>query len=92
MCDWFRGRSNFITDFFMTQLVQVSTLNHSCPYYPGLVIAKADNYSVQKIAFPQILPALRFRVDFNMTESDPRKVHGGGSVYFSISDHRVEIV
>lgn len=92
LCDWFLGKSNFIIDFFMRELVQHSNINHSCPFYPGLYYAKVDKYNIQKVAFPQILPALRFRVDTNLTDRDPRKIHGGGSIYFSISDHRIEIV
>ncbi|XP_037024080.1 uncharacterized protein LOC119065978 [Bradysia coprophila] len=92
LCDWIDGkRSSFFMDFLKSHILQYSNFNHSCPY-SGFVFGKADNVSAQEFAFPEIMPAGRYRVDINVTEGGRKSLLLGATVYFSVSDHRIEIV
>lgn len=91
-CDWIAGRStSFLLDFARPVILKYSNCNHTCPYV-GAVYARSSNISAQALTFPQIVPAGRYRIDFNVTEGDRKTLLGGGSLYASISDHRIEIV
>lgn len=71
-------------------IAKYSNTYHPCPF-SGLIYAKADNVSVQHFILPQIVPAGRYRIDFNITEGQHGTTMIATSVYGSISDHRVEV-
>lgn len=92
VCGWLNGsHKSFLLDFLKPLFTKYSNFNHTCPYL-GIVLGKTDNISVQQFAFPQIMPAGRYRLDFNVTKGLRRGEIYGGSLYFAISDHRIEVV
>lgn len=91
-CAWIAGkRTSYILDYMKPLISSYSNFNHTCPY-TGLVIAKADNISVQRFVIPQIVPAGRYKVEVNITEGDRKTSVVGLTMFFSISDHRIEVV
>lgn len=92
LCAWINGDSkSFLLEYFRPLIKQYTNANHSCPY-TGKIFAKADNISVQQFAFPQIVPAGRYRIDINVTINHQKIPMVGGSLYGSVSDHRIEVV
>lgn len=92
LCKWVNGRSNsYVMTYLMPLLKKYSNFVHPCPY-SGLIYAKSDNVSVQALTIPQIMPAGRYKVDFNYTEGDRKTVLVAASLYGTISDHRIEVV
>lgn len=65
-----------------------SNMNHSCPYV-GLIFVKVENISINTFVFEQLLPAGRYRCDFNLS-TELKKPILMGKIYASISDHRIE--
>lgn len=92
LCGWISGKSNsFLLDLYKSVILKHTNLNHSCPY-TGLVYLLAQNISVKELTLPPIVPAGRYRVDFNFTEGDRKTPLVEGALYVSISDHRIEVV
>lgn len=92
LCAWLAGeRESYFLDFLKPLISTYTNLNHSCPY-TGLVFGKADNISAQKFIIPQIMPAGRYKVEANVTEGDRKTSLAGLTLFFSISDHRIEVV
>lgn len=92
VCDWLAGKARyFVMDWIVREMLKYTNLNHTCPYEDH-VYFKVNNISVATFAFPQIVPSGRYRVDMIMTESDQKKILMNASIYFSVSDHRIEIV
>lgn len=91
LCDWLAGKKSFILDYYGSRLMKFTNINHTCPY-SGNIFGKIDNISIQAFAFPQILPSGRYFIDMIGYESDRSKVLSNLQIYFSVSDHRIEIV
>lgn len=94
VCAWFAGtRASFLFNYYVPLIQKYSNLNHSCPY-SGHLVVKMDNISMERFAFPQILPAGRYYLDSYFTESDrsKSKLLFNIKLYASVSDHRIEIV
>lgn len=92
LCKWSSGESySYVMSYLKQVILQYTNFNHPCPY-SGLVYAKCDNVSVQALTIPQIIPAGRYKIDFNYTEGDRKTVLLAASLYASISDHRIEVV
>lgn len=92
LCDWLAGRhSSFLLDYTKPFMLKYTNFNHLCPYN-GSVYVKIDNISEQAFPFPSLVPAGRYRIDFNFTEGNRSNILGGGSMYLGVSDHRVEVV
>lgn len=93
LCGWFDGSTkSYIMDWSVGRMLKYTNFNHTCPYLPGKVFFKVDNISVDAFPLPPIMPAGRYRVDITLTENNRTKVLGSAKFYFSISDHRIEIV
>ncbi len=91
MCDWLSGKHNFfVLNWILRRISKYTNMNHPCPLN-GHVYFKVDNISVNTFAFPQIIPSGRYRVDVTMLESN-QKILYDMSIYFSVSDHRIEVV
>lgn len=91
VCAWVAGhRKSYYLDFMKPLIRNYTNFNHTCPYV-GLVFGKADNISVQHFMIPQLMPAGRYKIEANLTEGDRKTVLTGGAVFFSISDHRIEV-
>lgn len=91
ICEWFTGKKSFILDYTIGSILNYSNFNHVCPYI-GYIYFKTNNISINTFEFPQLVPSGRYRVDFNLTEGDRKRILIHGKLYFSISDHRIEMV
>lgn len=91
MCGWFVGkRRSFIMDWTLGKMLKYSNLNHSCPYF-GHIFVKVDNISMDSFVFEQLIPAGRFRIDFNLTDEYRSKTPMFmGKLFASVSDNRIE--
>lgn len=93
LCDWLSGKSkSYLLDWTIGRAINYSNMNHSCPYH-GYVFLKVDNMSVNNFPFePEtLIPSGRYRVDLDFTEGN-RVPIGNAKLYFSVSDHRLEVV
>lgn len=90
-CKWLKGMTQFgfIFDWTIGRVLNYSNLNHPCPY-DGHIYLKFDNVSVNTFSIEQLLPSGRFRIDGNVTDPTRKIVVASGSIFLSISDHRVE--
>lgn len=85
------GKSkSFVLDWILPIIGKYTNVNHPCPY--NSVYIKPDNISVNGFAFPQIIPSGRYRINIKLAQGDERTVFKEGDLYFSISDHRIEVV
>lgn len=91
VCAWSGGKNSFILDYFQRIIKKFSNLHRKCPI-SGTVYARTNNMSLQELAFPQIIPAGRYRLDVNFTEGDRKTILASIVAYGSISDHRLEVV
>lgn len=90
-CDYFDGKRDktYLLNWILTQVLQYSNLNHSCPYTK--VSLKADNVSLEK-AFPftaSILPSGQYRVVVSIT-SDDRVPGIEMQMYGTVLEHYLE--
>lgn len=92
ICDWLSGRKKFfVLNWIFSQISEhTNIMRHPCPLN-GHIYFKVDNISIDTFAFPQILPAGRYRIDVTMLDSNEKILYNLW-VYFSVSDHRVEVV
>lgn len=89
-CGWMEGKSkSYVLDWTVGRILKYTNVNHTCPYV-GLVIMKVDNISIDNFPFEPLVPSGRYRVDLDIAESD-RIPYGGAKLYFSVSDHRLEV-
>lgn len=89
ICGWLNGESHFLLDWFLPKILKYTNLNHKCPY-DGQVYFKANNISIDKFDYPSLLPAGRYRTDTIVFGQDD-KIQLNFSLYFSISDHRINV-
>lgn len=75
-----------LLDFVFVKLTKYSNLNP----YNGYAYYKADNVSIDEFAYPYMMPAGRYRIDVSVFE-DIERVLFNTSIYFSISDHRIDV-
>lgn len=75
--------------WLLEKLSQLTNVNHKCPYEKYLY-AKVDNVSMEEFDYPQIMPGGRYRIDTTLFE-DNNRILFNTSVYFSISDHRLDV-
>lgn len=89
-CDWIIGKAkSYVLDWTIGRVLNYTNMNHPCPY-DGHLYLKIDNISVYHFPFEPLLPAGRFRVDCNVTDTTRTNVLAMASAYLSVSDHRVE--
>lgn len=90
LCGWLAKKSqSYILHWTFEQVLQYSNMNHHCPYN-GHVYVKIDNISANNFLIEQFLPAGKFRLDINITNSHKGAALVMGSLFFSVSDNRVE--
>lgn len=75
--------------WFFGRLTKYSNISHRCPY-DNVIYARASNVSIDEFAYPDMMPAGRYRIDTTVFEDD-QKVLFNASLYFSISDHRIDV-
>lgn len=75
--------------WIFVKVSKFSNVSHKCPY-DGFVYVKADNVSIDEFAYPDLLPSGRYRIDTTVFESNERILFNI-SLYFSISDHRLDV-
>lgn len=91
-CAWFAGTTkSYIMDWTVGRMLKYTNFNHTCPY-SGQVYFKVDNISINAFPLPPIMPSGRYRVDVEVTEKDRRNILASAQFFFSISDHRIEVV
>lgn len=93
MCAWISGkRKAYILDWTFGKILKYTNFNHSCPFY-GYYIIDVKNISMEHFDVEQLLPSGQYRLDLEFTQQQ-----GGGdpytafSVYFSVTEYRLEIV
>lgn len=97
VCGYLNGTAaSYMLDFFLPRVVNYTNLNHPCPY-SGVVFFKTNNISAQVLSLPQILPAGRYRFHSKFITPDSRKADKlynmyNTTLFFSVSDRRIEIV
>lgn len=92
MCDWMNGTGHsYVLDWSFGKILNYSNLNHSCPV--NSIIIKVANTSMDTFTFEQsFLPSGDYRVDNYLSTTNGGGSFVKGSLYFSVSDHRLEIV
>lgn len=92
-CGWMNGTArSFVMEWTFSKLLEYSNINHMCPYV-GPVSIKVDSISEDTFTFEQsLMPSGKYRVDNDFMESPAGTPFMRASLYFSISDHRIEIV
>lgn len=91
LCDWLDGKyPSFVLGWIVPKLFKYTNLNRTCPY-DGYIYFKVSNISVDEFSFPQALPAGRYRVNVNFKENEQQNLFNLTG-WFSVSDHRIEIV
>lgn len=90
-CAWLKGKSafSFVFDWTIGRVLKYTNINHPCPY-EGHVYVKFNNLSTSNFPFEPLIPAGRYRIDGNVTDETRKIVVATGSIYLSVSDHRVE--
>lgn len=79
-------------DWSVGKVIKYSNVNHICPWLNPVLI-KVDNISMHAFSFEQsFLPAGNYRVDNDFTEGREGAPLFSASLYFSVSDHRLEII
>lgn len=90
-CDWMdHKKPAFILEWTYGRILKYTNFNHSCPFF-GHYLIRVKNISVEHFVIEPLLPSGRFRLDVDFTEND-RIPFGGFKLYFSVSDHRLEII
>lgn len=90
ICDWMSGKQKaYILDWTLGRLTKYSNLNHSCPFN-GYYFIRVNNMSMDSFIVEPLLPSGRYRLDLVATEGD-RVPLTDMKLYFSISDHRLEV-
>lgn len=78
-----------VMEWYLGKLSKFTNFNHKCPY-SGFLYARADNVSIDELVYPDMIPAGRYRIDTTVFEDNDRVLFNT-SVYFSISDHRIDV-
>lgn len=92
-CDWFTGKAkSYALDWSISKIIKYSNLNHTCPYV-GPILIKVDNISTNVFSLEQsFMPSGKYRVDNEYKESRVGRPFMRAILYFSVSDHRIEII
>lgn len=91
-CSWVSGKGkSYILDWTVKKLLKNTNFNHPCPYN-GHTFININNISVSRLPLEPIMPAGRYRMDFNVTEGNRSNVLFISKIFFSISDNRIERV
>lgn len=90
VCGWFAGTSkSYLLDWTFGRVLQYTNMNHPCPYENHAYV-KIDNISMNHFFIEQFLPAGKFRIDVNLTNTYKGAVLAMASIFFSVSDLRIE--
>lgn len=91
-CGWLGGKKmSYALTAYKPIIKKYTNFNHSCPY-TGTLLFKFNNFSAQSLAFPQIVPSGRYRIEVDFWEDDRKTFLFGVFAYTSISDYRLEVV
>lgn len=88
-CAFLDGNAKpFLLDAIYKNIRHYTNVNHSCPYDDSLIVSM-NNFTSTDFIFEPLLPAGRFRADFDFTESRKKRPIFAYKFYFSVSDHRL---
>lgn len=92
-CGWMNGTSrSYLMEWSFSKVLKYSNMNHTCPYV-GPIWIKADSIREDSFTFENsLMPSGQYRVDLNVMEFPESVPYIKTSLYFSISDHRIEKV
>lgn len=94
VCNWISGKGkSYVMNWSLSKIIQYSNVNHACPWVD--LHFKVDNISAKAFTFDEsFLPSGQYRVDNDFTETESRTSTAfmSASLYFSVSDHRLEKV
>lgn len=82
---------SYLLQWSLGKLQQFSNVNHPCPYN-GTVYTKINSISDRELQFEPLVPSGRYRIDVNVTNENRKIPLFIGQVFFSVSDHRIELV
>lgn len=95
-CEWNAARlagkfSSHILNWTFGKLINHTNLNHTCPLL-GSYFMTVSNISIDAFVVEPLLPSGRYRLDMDYSEGYHAKKFHTTQVYFSVSDHRLEII
>lgn len=93
LCDWMIGKStSYVMEWALSKVLKYSNLNETCPWQSNIIV-KVDNISMDTFSLEQsYLPSGSYRADNYFKESEGSIPFATAKLYFSVSDHRLEIV
>lgn len=96
ICGFLNGSTaSYLLDIVFSRLSNYTNTKHPCPF-SGTMFFRANNISAQFMSLPQIMPAGLYRLGMNFTGTNQASnmLHflANWTLFFSVSDHRIEIV
>lgn len=94
MCDWMIGKTkSYVMEWALNNVLKYSNLNETCPWQ-GPILVNVQNISMDSFALEEsFLPSGNYRSDNFFHERKGSKVPFIiASLYFTVSDHRIEII
>lgn len=93
LCDWMGGKSiSYVMEWSLGKVLKYANRNITCPWNSYMFI-KVDNISMNTFSFEQsFIPSGKYRVDNYFMESKGSIPFITASLYFTVSDHRLEII
>lgn len=89
-CGYLDGsKKSYFLDFTLKRVLNFTNVNRPCPF-EGDVFVKINNISLEKLPFEPLLPAGRYRLDINFTDSSKKHIIFTSKLFGSVSDHRIE--
>lgn len=94
ICGWINGTArSFVMEVAYSKLLKYSNINHTCPYDAGPIWIKVDSIPEDIFTFElSFMPSGKYRVDLDYMESPSSAPFMKAALYFSVSDHRIEII
>lgn len=93
VCGWMSGTTkSFIMEWTFGKLLKYSNFNHTCPYV-GPMWVRVNSFPEDAFDFEQaLLPSGKYRVENYFMESAVGDPFMNATLYFSVSDHRLQLV
>lgn len=93
LCDWISGKKQaYILEWTFGRILNYTNFNHPCPFF-GYYYIFANNISIDHFVVEPLLPSGRYRIDVDfMYKQTDRLPENAFQIYFSVSDHRLEII
>lgn len=96
VCDWLAGKSySFVLEWIVANLLNhtdaQTNLLHLCPFN-GYNYLKFANISTEVFSRSPMMAAADYRLRFDVYTSNRKTMLAGAELYFSVSEHRVEVL